>query len=88
MTFTDVKLFARISGMTAEHITEMFEAGEISLDEADELIEDLAWEPVLCDQPEHEELSASAERLMRDMGEFVVRLDDPEALSEELGAED
>lgn len=86
MTFTDIKLFARLSGMTSEHITELFEAGAISLDQADDLIDSLAWEPVFADQPESEELSASIERLMRDMGEFVIRLDDPVALSEELGA--
>ena len=75
MNFDDIKLFARLSGMTAEHITELFEAGAIDIDEADQLIGYLNDAVELRPEPEDQELSTAAERLVLDFGDLFIEED-------------
>ena len=75
MNFDDIKLFARLSGMTAEHITEIFEAGAIDIDEADQLIGDLNDAVELRPEPEDQELSTAAERLVHSFGDLFIEED-------------
>ena len=70
MTYDDIRLLARLSGMTAEHITDLFEAGAIDIDEADQIIGDLNDAAELRPEPEDQELSAAAERLVHSIGDL------------------
>ena len=75
MNFDDIRLFASLSGMTAEHITQLFDAGAIEVDEADQLIGDLNDDVELRPEPEDQELSAAAESLVLSFGDLFVEED-------------
>ena len=75
MTYDDIRLFARLSGMNAEHITELLDAGAISVEEADALIGELNDAVELRPEPEDQELSTAAERLVLGFGDLFVEED-------------